>query len=174
MLETNDLFKDIIKSPEKNFDQENALENYIESKYYSVKKTGTLIDRSRIKNVFSILHCNMQSLPKNILLLEELLCSLRETPNIIAVSETKLKENNLYNITLEGYTFLASNSKTSAGGVGLYVDKQLDFVQRKGLEIILEGVESCWIEIENKKQKTLQLAVSIDIRIMIVIFFMNS
>ena len=151
MLETNDLFKDIIKSPEKNFDQENALENYIESKYYSVKKTGTLIDRSRIKNVFSILHCNMQSLPKNILLLEELLCSLRETPNIIAVSETKLKENNLYNITLEGYTFLGSNSKTSAGGVGLYVDKQLDFVQRKGLEIILEGVESCWIEIENKK-----------------------
>ena len=83
--------------------------------------------------------------------MEELFCSLKETPKIIAVSETKLKENNLYNITLEGYTFLGSNSKTSAGGVGLYVDKQLDFVQRKGLEIILEGVQSCWIEIENKK-----------------------
>ena len=64
LLETNDLFKDIIKSPEKNFDQKNALENYIESKYFSVKKTGTLIDRSRNKNGFSILHCNMRSLPK--------------------------------------------------------------------------------------------------------------
>lgn len=56
LLETNDLFKDIIKSPEKNFDHENVLENYIESKYYSVRKTGTLIDRSRNKNGFSILH----------------------------------------------------------------------------------------------------------------------
>ena len=89
--------------------------------------------------------------------MEEPFCSLKETPKIIAVSETKLKENNLYNITLEGYTFLGSNSKTSAGGVGLYVDKQLDFVQRKGLEIILEGVESCWIEIENKKSKNVAI-----------------
>lgn len=95
----------------------------------------------------------MRSLQKNIILLEELVCSIKEIPKIVAVSETKVKENNLYNITLEDYTFLGSNSKTSAGGIGLYVDKQLEFVQRKGLEIILEGVESCWIEIENKKQK---------------------
>jgi hypothetical protein len=89
LLKTNDLFKDIIKSPENNFDQKNVLENYIESKYYSVEKTGTLIDRSRNKNGFSILHCNMRSLQKDILLFEELLCSLKETPKIIAVSETK-------------------------------------------------------------------------------------
>ena len=35
------------------------------------------------------------------------------------------------------------------------MDKQLDFVERKGLEIILEGVESSWIEIKNKKQKNI-------------------
>ena len=33
LLETNDLFKDIIESREKNLGQENELENYSESKY---------------------------------------------------------------------------------------------------------------------------------------------
>lgn len=61
LLETTDLLKDIIKSFEKTFAQENALENYIESKYYSVNKTGTLTERCRNKNDFSVLMINQFS-----------------------------------------------------------------------------------------------------------------
>ena len=58
---------------------------------------------------------------------------LKKTPSIIAISETKLKENNLYNIALQDYIFLESNSKTSAGGVGFHVDKDVAFAQRTDL-----------------------------------------
>lgn len=46
---------------------------------------------------------------------------MKEGPDVIAISETKLKENNLTNISIPGYEFLNTNSKTSAGGVGLYL-----------------------------------------------------
>ena len=85
--------------------------------------------------------------------MDELLYSFKKTP--IANSETKLKQNNLYNIALQDYIFLESNSKTSAGGVAFYVDKDVAFAQRTDLELNLDGLESCWIEIENKKQKNI-------------------
>ena len=46
-----------------------------------------------------------------------------------------------------------ANSKTSAGGVGLYVTNELKFNRRRDLELVADGVESCWIEIPRKRQK---------------------
>ena len=46
------------------------------------------------------------------------------------------------------------NSKTSAGGVGLYVSENINFKRRNDLDLgLLEGLENCWIEIERVKQK---------------------
>jgi len=48
---------------------------------------------------------------------------------------------------------LNTNSNTSAGGVGLYLAEQLNFIRRHDLELPAEGVESCWIETTRKKEQ---------------------
>ena len=40
-----------------------------------------------------------------------------------------------------------------AGGVGLYLADQLNFIRRHDLQLPDEGVESCWIETMSKKEQ---------------------
>ena len=122
LLESRDLFKDIIASPEKNDDHacnESLASEFIESNYHSVKQCGRSFFDIRNKGL-SILHSSIRSLKKNLTFLNDILLSVKEIPNIIAISETKLSDNNPLNISIPGYLFLGVNSKTSAGGVGLY------------------------------------------------------
>ena len=69
----------------------------------------------------SLLHCNTRSLCKNVSLLHDILLTVETRPDIIAISETKIKENSYANINLSGYNFVNTNSKSKAGGVGLYI-----------------------------------------------------
>lgn len=154
LLDSKDLFQDIIECPDRDDNlQINPFWNYFESKYYNIKQTGTILDKAEKQHGFSIFNCNMRSLPKNLSLLQDILLSMKEGPDVIAISETKLKENNLTNINIPGYEFLNTNSKRSAGGVGLYLINKLNFIRRRDLQISMEGVESCWIEIIRKRQK---------------------
>ena len=50
-----------------------------------------------------------------------LLCSLPQSPVIIALSETCINLHPLSNTEIPGYTFYYSNSPSKAGGVGVYV-----------------------------------------------------
>ena len=102
-----------------------------------------------------MIHLNMRSLSKNLQLLEDLLLTFKSLPEIIAISETKLRNQNIYNINIPGYSFLNTNSQTSAGGVGLYVLNGLKFIRRHDLEYSTDEFESCWIEITKKKQKSI-------------------
>ena len=106
----------------------------------------------------------IRSLKKNLTFLNDILLSVKETPNIIAISETKHSDNNPLNVSIPGYSFLGMNCKTSAGGVGLYVSENINFKRRNDLDLdLLEGLENCWIEIERVKQKNVVvLAVFID------------
>ena len=126
---------------------------FIESNYHSVKQCGRKFFDVRNKGFF-IFHSNIRSLKKNLTFLNDILLSVKETPNIIAISETKLSDNNPLNVSTPGYSFLGMNSKTSAGGVGLYVSDNIHFKRRNDLDLgLLEGLENCWIEIERVKQK---------------------
>ena len=78
---------------------------------------------------------------------------MKEPPAVIAISETKLKENNINNVNLPGCAFHNPNSKTAAGGVALYFAVKLDTIRRRDLELPGDNVESCWIEIRREKLK---------------------
>ena len=54
-------------------------------------ESGTLFQKAKRKNGFSMLHLNMRSLPKNLSLLEDFITTVEEAPEIIAISETKLR-----------------------------------------------------------------------------------
>ena len=74
-------------------------------------------------------------------------------PDVIAISETKINENSYVNINLPGYNFVNSNSKSQAGGVGLYLANKLEFSRKTDFDISHNGIESCWVELGCHKQK---------------------
>ena len=65
---------------------------------------------------FSIFHCNIRSLEKNKSLLHDILSTVKTTPDIIAISESKINDNTSANLNIPGYAFVNTNSKTQAGG----------------------------------------------------------
>ena len=68
-----------------------------------------------------MLHFNIRSLQKNFDTFYETLQLLPTLPQIIEISETKVNDTPLTNISIPNYTFLHANSTTRTGGVGLYV-----------------------------------------------------
>ena len=65
-----------------------------------------------------MLHFNITPLQKNFDTFYETLQLLPTLPQIIGISETKINDNPLTNISITNYTFLHANSTTRAAGVG--------------------------------------------------------
>ena len=51
------------------------------------------------------------------------------------------------NINLPRYNFVHTNSKSQAGGVGLYLANKLEFSRKTDIDISHNGIESCWVEL---------------------------
>ena len=102
---------------------------------------------------FSLLHCNTRSLSKNLPLLNDILLMCKEMPSVIAISETKLSDDNFSNIAINGYKFISKHSPKNAGGVGLYIKEDIEFIRRQDIEFDFEGVETCFIKIPRQKNK---------------------
>ena len=66
------------------------------------------------------------------------------TPDVIAVTETKSNCNSSANIDFPNCKFYSTDSKTMAGGVGIYISSSLNAIHRSDLSF---EAESCWIEI---------------------------
>ena len=64
------------------------------------------------------------------------------SPDFIAISETKLKSKCRTNIQIPNDNFVHVDSLTNAGGVGLYVNKKLQYTVRQDLELPIDGCES--------------------------------
>ena len=87
----------------------------------------------------------------------ELLTDIVITPDIIAISETKLNNNSNYNdIQLPGYTFVNKNSLTQAGGVGIYVKISLIYKIRSDLDLHNDHIEDMWKEVTDFKHTSFQ------------------
>ena len=125
----------------------------IESKYYDVKQTSKILQVG--PKDFSLFHCNMRSLKKNLTLLNDILTTFKEMSSIIAISETKLNENNISNISSPGYQFLSKHSPTNAGGVGIYIKDNIQVIRRQDFEFDFGGVETCFLEVPRIKQKNI-------------------
>ena len=127
------MYKDILESPDKNDPSEYLYETRFESKYFSIKKSGKIFKEAAKQKGFSLLHCNTRSLGKNVSLLHDILLTVETRPDVIAISETKINENSYVNINLPGYNFVSTNSKSQAGGVGLYLANKLEFSRKTDL-----------------------------------------
>ena len=108
------MYRDILESPDKNDPSEYMHGTRFESNYSSIKKSGMLFKNATKQKGFSLLHCNIRSLGKNVSLLHDILLTVETRPDIIAISETKINENSYANINLPGYNFVNTNSKSQA------------------------------------------------------------
>ena len=67
-----------------------------------------------------------------------------------------MADDNSVNISIPGYRFIAKNSPTNTGGVGLYIEENINFIRRtEYIDFDTEGIETCFIEIPRTKQKHL-------------------
>lgn len=110
--------------------------------YFSEKHFNSFISTYRESNIFSTLHLNIRSLPKNYDNFYHYLSSLNHVFSIIALTETWLTEdiNSLFEIA--GYSATHRCRGSRGGGVSLYVRKGLDFKQRTDLEVKFQDCNS--------------------------------
>lgn len=97
----------------------------------------------------------MRSLGKNIDSLNDILTTCKKAPDITVISEFRLNDSNRVNTSLPGYRFIAENSPTNAGGVGMYIEENTNFVRRSDIEFNIDGIETYFIEIPRPKRKNI-------------------
>ena len=71
-------------------------------------------------NELFLLHMNIRSLRKNFDDLVNLILQFTVLPDIICITETRLKNNPLINISIPGYDLVKANTSSFAGAVGMY------------------------------------------------------
>ena len=91
--------------------------------------------------------------------LHDFLLSLNTHPDVICITETKIKEVSS-NISLPGYSFLNFNSSTNAGGVALYICDKYQF-RLKSNQVKLTDCESLVIELTLTKLQSKKLNIGV-------------
>ena len=134
-------------------DEENSDYNHpLTCSYYD---TDEFINcKFNLNNNFSIFHMNIHSIQLHIDELKTLLNMLDHTFDIIAISESKLKDDPNVNIEIPGYNPpCITKTEAEKGGTMIYVANGINFKPRKDLEIyVSKELESTFIEIINPKE----------------------
>jgi len=148
-------FYSLLPSPDQSNDQDadNMLITPFSKYFTSAELNAHLKDNSSNKS-FSCIHFNIRSLSKHFDQFNANLSNIERNIDVLAISETKLNNNSVSNISLPNYDFFNDNSDTMAGGVALYVAKHLRSHQRLDLRLNTPQTESCWIEFEESKAKS--------------------
>ena len=108
---------------------------------------------------FTVLHANVRSLTKNLENLEHLINELKFLPDIVCITETKLKDNYQTKPNMTGYSMECINSTTNAGGVGIYIKSNISYKITKNFQLNLSGCEDIWVDINLNNKENLTIGV---------------
>ena len=113
-----------------NSDNEDYVHDLTHSKYYT---TSEFIVSKIPKDSFSMFHINIASLSLHLDDLKMLLSTLNHPFDVIAVSETKIKEGiePVTNFFIEGYNFHQTPTKSDFGGVGIFIKKSMNEIPER-------------------------------------------
>ena len=126
--------------------------NSVSSRYYT---PAEFLSSNPSINSFSILHLNISSLSKHIDELRSLLAVLDHPFDVLAITETRLRDQNpTSNIDLIGYEFIHTPTSSHCGGAGIYVRNNYQYEVLSSYSKSIDNVsESIFIEIKNKREK---------------------
>lgn len=144
-------------NPDRNF-----MRNHIKCKYYS-PESFTKIEKvlhGSSDSRFSFFHNNVCSLRRNLEHLQtQILDELDFSFSVIGITETRIKQNNFndFNYNIAGYSFEFVPTPLAAGGVGMYINNQFNYVViEKAINIAYQAL---WIEIDIPKKRNIICAV---------------
>ena len=158
------------------FDLSNALHNTLTSNFKACRyyETNANLPISLKTKKLFLMHINIRSVNKNFELMNhELLNSLAMLPDLICLSETKLKIHPLTNVSLPGYApLITTDSDANAGGVGAYVSESFSATDL-GKNLLQSNCEDlCFKSLKNPPKKFLTSASFIAIqKVMLMILF---
>ena len=109
------------------------------------------------KDSFSLFHLNIKSLSAHYDELLLLLSSFSLSMDVIGISESKehIDCGFLTNVNISGNTMHSALTKSSAGGVALYIKSSLDYKPREDLSVCKDEFEIVGIEILSTKSKNI-------------------
>lgn len=126
---------------------------------YVIPRAG-LVRPVGIVASLTLIHINTRSLNKNLDKLEtELIRELASTPDIIAITETKLNSSNENQVNLKNFNFINVNSKTRAGGVGCYLNKNIVYKIRNDIDFKTDYCETLWVELQNEIYQNIVIGI---------------
>ena len=144
---TNENLKGLLKnrimfSPKLDFNFDNFKEievfdeeiiSKINNKLHTPEELNESIKKLESKQNDMFLHLNISSLPYHHQELENLISNMSLKPKIIAISESRLKQDNntINNISLPNYVIEHTPIKSGKGGTLLYIDKNMKYKIRK-------------------------------------------
>ena len=98
---------------------------------------------------FSVLHLNIASLPKHFEDLQNYISLLKQSFDIIAITEHKISLNsNEKSFNLPGYNFCFNFTESTHGGTGFFISEKLNYKVRNDLNMCQPGnLESTFIEL---------------------------
>ena len=129
------------------------------SNYHYLSCIKNLIQNKQNNEIFAI-HFNARSLQKNIDYLHYLVTEFKKKPEIIAISETKLRKGEIrMNVKLDGYNFVHVDTESNAGGVGLFIIDNLEYQILNDVSINMSSVENIWIKIKNRNDQQIVIGV---------------
>ena len=104
-----------------------------------------------------MIHLNIASIQLHIDELRSLLQIINNPFDIIAITETRLHEQNtLVDLSIEGYDFHHNETHTQNGGAAIYIKSCYDYEVLNNFNVSLDNIcETLFIEIKSKKQKNL-------------------
>ena len=76
-------------------------------------------------------------------------------PDIICLSETRLKGGPYINVALEDYDLIYFNSTTNAGGVAVYISKNFVIQSISKQDLQVENCEDLWLRISVRNMSIL-------------------
>ena len=97
-------------------------------------------------NSLTILHLNIRSLNKNFDELHKFLVSSRIRSAVICLTETRIKNDPLVNITISQYKFCHVDSQISVGRVAVYVSDNFTFKLCPN-QYVIPNSECLWLEL---------------------------
>ena len=140
-------------NPSNNFDVVNSSVDTITSNIHPCKYHNSFIYPQNKSNTtkifFSLIHFNIRSLQKNFDSLHEFLSRQQSSPDIICLSETRLKEQPLININIRGYSFIHIDSPTNAGGVAMHISTTIQHSILTEVQMDTNGCENIWRKIKD-------------------------
>ena len=135
----------------------------METKYYKIGDLKNMIENIKISDL-KLIYLNISSLNQNMDKLINLLAVTNFTPDIIALTETKITTTvNLdFHPILPNYTFFNTPSTTASGGAGIFIRNSLKFILRNDLSCSKDALfETIWVDIFSGKNNESKCTIGV-------------